>query len=338
MNRILLINLGGVGDLVMASTAIRVLRDKFPQAEIDILVLSKVEDIVKNCPYIDRYFLLFLGYPLSNMCRNIATLIKLRKFHFDLAINLHRIYTLRGSLKIFLFLQIIKAKKALGRDTGGKGFFYDFKIKDSVGSARHQIDSMLEIVGFLEADANDKRLEVWCHSEKIDDFLKENNLTPHEPIIGIHPGANRQSRRWPQDRFARVADKLIERFGAKIVITGSRDELGLAKEIAGLMKNPVVISSGRFLLVELFSFLRMCKLYITNDTGPMHLADFLNIPMVVIAGSDNSSLPYNKKDNCIILKKNFSCSPCFKNYCRKLSCLKAVTLDEVLLAAEKLLR
>lgn len=341
LRKILVIELAGIGDLIMASPAIRALRRRYPDAYIAILCLVRSKDLIRSCPYIDELFVFNENLLLPRaVWRNLCTIIRIRKKIFDIAINLYYLYSMKGALKMKFLLLLIKAKKTLGRDTNGKGPFYDIKIDDSLSWRKHHVECIMDVVMILDCKGSNYAQEVWISEEDekyIQEFLNKASLSKKQFIIGINPGANRPSRCWPVENFAQVADTLAERYNAKIVITGSQREMKLAARLSNMMKAKPIITTGRFSLSQLSGFIKRCNLYITNDTGPMHIANALERPLIAIMGPGPLELsPYNRK-NCIIVRKKVECSPCYKFYCKSLVCLKIIPPADVLNAVDALL-
>ena len=131
IKHILVINLGGVGDLVLSSPALRSLRNLYPQAEISMLVSSKAHEIVRGSSYIDKIFTLDVGYagviPFGKILRNFKVLMILRKKRFDLAINMRTLVS-KSTRRIKFLIDIIGAKTNVGRNTEGRGYFYNINI------------------------------------------------------------------------------------------------------------------------------------------------------------------------------------------------------------------
>lgn len=337
IKKILVINLVGIGDLIMSTPAIKALRRQFQDAKICLLVYSFNKELVENSPYVDNIFVLDRRL---NM-KDIDTLFKLRKINFDIAINLYNVYSKRGAINMATMLKIIKAKKTLGRDTDGRGFFYDYKIPERFDDLTHQVERMLAVVESLGAKEEDKRLDIWISEEKhnnLDTFLKNTNISKEDFIIGLNPGSIRPSHRWPIKNFAILANALKNNYKAKVVVTGNKKEIGLARRLKQLSGEDIFISSGEFSLSDLVNFIRVCNIYISNDTGPMHIANALGVPLVAITGSGSKmTYPY-LKEKTIILKKDIDCSPCYKNYCWRLDCLKAISPEDVMKAVKTLLK
>jgi heptosyltransferase-2 len=158
------------------------------------------------------------------------------------------------------------------------------------------------------------------------------------PLIAVHPGASCRSKRWPAERFAAVADRLAERFGAKIVVVTGPDEVQVGKELVSRMRAPALCAFGLFSPSELAGLLAQVRLLISNDSGPVHLASAVGTPVVAIFGRWGGGLsptrwgPTDPKS--IVLHQDVGCRPCLAHRCPiGFVCLQAVSVDEVVAAA-----
>ena len=337
--KILLIELAGIGDAVMSSPAIRNLKKSYPGSSIYLLAFAGPAELMRKSPYLDRVFVFHNG--LKRSFNNIFVLSELRRLHIDVAINLKQHYTLKGAIKMALLLKFIRPKKTLGRNTDGKGFFYDIKIKDAINTKKHDVEYKLDLVKALNCDIEDKKLEVWfddSDTKKVKELLEEKSVLNSDFLIGINPGARRPAHRWNWKNFAKVAEVLAKRYRAKIIITGAKYERWLAERISRKMSAQAIDASGKLSLTQLIALIKRCNLYITNDTAPMHIANALKTPLVAIMGPGTMKTGPYQKDNCIVLKKDVECSPCYKFKCKDMKCLKIITTDEVIQASEILLK
>lgn len=337
--QILLIELAGIGDLVLSSPLIRNLKDNNPGTAIYFLSFADTAGLLQKSPYLDRVFV--LRKSLWGFMDNLFVLNKLRKLDIDLAINLKQHYTFSGAIKMYLLLRFIKTKQSLGRNTDGKGFFYNIKIDDKINTPRHEVEYKLDLLTILGYDIKNKKLEVWFDdSDKIetDDFLESKGILDSDLLIGINPGGFRPTRRWNWKNFSGIAEILTKKYKAKIIITGTKGEGWLAEKIGLSASCQIIDSCGKLSLTQLAALIKRCNLYISNDTGPMHIANALGTPLLAIIGPGRVKLaPYQEK-NCIILKKQVECAPCYKFHCRDMRCLKNITPDEVIGAAGILLK
>jgi predicted lipopolysaccharide heptosyltransferase III len=340
IKKILVIKLAGIGDLILASPALRALRKRFPKAHIALLTISRAKELAEGSPYIDELFCL---NPASKNLREIVRLIRsLRRKRFDMAINLYNLFTLRGALKMVLLIYSIGARYRVGRNTDNRGFFYTIKVPDERFSDRHEVEYNLDVVQALGADIKDKGLEISISDkdrEFVQEFLKQNGIGENDLVVGINPGAFRPSHRWSQESFARIADRLTKKYEAKILITGGPEEIELAQKIADMMKIEPIIATGEVTIKQLVSLIERCNLFISNDTGAMHIAAAMKTPLIALLGPGPLRYsPYGNKDRYIVIKKDVGCSPCYKFRCKKHLCMKLITVEDVLKAAEELLR
>lgn len=316
MKKILLVELAGIGDAVLSSPAIKNLRKNFPEAKIYYLTFAGPAEILRKSPYLDKVFVVRRG--LKGIIGDIPVLKELRKMHIDVAVNMYQHYTLGGALNMALLLKLVNAVKTYGRNTDGKGFFYDVKIEDAIKTARNDAEYKLDLIKALGCNIGDKRLEVWFDdSDKnaVRDFLEKHSISDTDLLIGMNPGAHRLTHRWDWENFARVAETLAKRHGGKIIITGSQDEHWLAEKIRRKISAEAINTAGVLSLTQLAAFMKRCNLYITNDTGPMHIANASGTRMVAIMGTNVLKTAPYQKDKCVVLNKNVECVPCYKANC-----------------------
>lgn len=188
-------------------------------------------------------------------------------------------------------------------------------------------------------DPKGARLEVHLKEEDLafrEKFLREVGVGGEDLLIGLNPGAGVYSRRWPKERFAKLGDYLSREYGAKLIIFGGKGEGELIEEVIGLME-VFPIDASKTSLRQLTSLIQRCNLFVTNDTGPMHIAVAMEAPVVTIFGSVSAKtdLPYG--NGHIALQADLPCIPCGRSYCKELNCLKSITVEEVLASCRKIL-
>ena len=338
MRKILIINLGGLGDILLSMPAIKALRQMHSEAEISLLMVQRVLKIAEKIDLVDK------AYSLSPRAgcffANAATLLKLRSEQFDLAINMRSLISKSGAFKLNLLLKIIAPNKTAGRNTQGRGGFFDINIPEEEKSNKHEMTYNKELVESLGAKLIDEQIN-WhidpLSINKINDFLKEKGVTNENVLIGIHPGG-RISRRWPKEYFLEVINRLSEKSAYKFVISGGPDEKELGEYFSKKALANVIDTAGRITLDESFALIKRCNLFISNDTGPMHFATILKTPLVAIIGPGDIGHydPRAVSEKVIVLKKDIECAPCSKLTCDDMRCSKAITPDEVMQAVEKL--
>jgi len=159
-------------------------------------------------------------------------------------------------------------------------------------------------------------------------------------VVGVHPGAAYGSaKRWIGDRYAQVLDRLTQTQGAEVILFGSRQERPIAESICGHMAARPLVLSGRTSLSELIAMIACCDLFITNDSGPMHLAAALGIPTLALFGSTDQVATGPLGSGAIVLNKNVECSPCLLRECPiDHRCMTRITVEEVFQEAVRMLR
>ena len=171
-------------------------------------------------------------------------------------------------------------------------------------------------------------------------FLRGHDLNDSEvPLVALHPGASCPSKRWPVERFASVADRLVEQWGAKIAIITGPDEIETGEAVAGRMRHPALRAFGTLSLGEMACLFRRCRCLISNDSGPVHLACSVNTPVVAIFGRWDGGLSPTRwgptGPNSLSLHHDVGCRPCLAHRCPiGFVCLKAVSVEEVLAAVQ----
>ncbi|MBU1853370.1 MAG: glycosyltransferase family 9 protein [Candidatus Omnitrophica bacterium] len=338
-NKILLVELAGIGDAVLSSPAIKSLKDNYPSSSVHFLTFAGPADLIRKSPYIESVFIFRKG--VKGILNNIFVLIKLKRLRIDLAINLKHHYRMIGVLKMYFLLRFINPKKTVGRNTNGKADFYDIKVKDEIDSERHDVEYKLDLLRALGCEIKDKRLQVWfedSEAKEVGVFLKKNFVSDLDFLIGINPVGYRPTRRWDWKKFAEVGKILSNRYKAKVIITGAKNDRWLTERISHSIFPKPLDSSGRLSLTQLPALIKRCKIYITNDTGSMHIANALETPLVAIMGPGTMKLAPYQRENCIIIRKEVECSPCYKFRCRNMSCLDIISVDDVIQAAAVLLK
>ena len=161
----------------------------------------------------------------------------------------------------------------------------------------------------------------------------------NELLIGVHPGSSYgETKRWFPERFARVMD-MLQKPGRRFVLLGGPGEEGLAEKISALMTSPPINTVGRTTVAEALVLVGRCGLFLSNDSGLMHAAAALRIKQVALFGSTDPEKTAPLNDKAVVIHpQGVSCSPCFKRKCpENFECMKAITVEEVYAAAEKLL-
>lgn len=324
--------------MLLSTPALRALKKNFSNAEISILTSKKAEETVKGLAYIDTIYMLYTNYgkgiPFSATFRNIFTLLKLRNRKFDMAANMRTLGSQKGAKKMKFLFSIIKPTLKIGRDTEGMGHFFDMKVPETQKGEKCEMEYDIDIIKALGGKVHDRNIDFIIGEEarcRVREILNREGVRRSEIIIGIHPGGM-PSRRWPIENFAKAMNGIQKNIPCKFVITGGTDETGLFGRFSG--RADTVNLVGKLNIKELGALIEMCKVYISNDTGPMHIAAVLKRPLVAIFGPGDITRydPQNISDKAIVLYKKTDCAPCEKFSCESLKCLKEISPEEVVKA------
>ncbi len=173
----------------------------------------------------------------------------------------------------------------------------------------------------------------------IDGFLAKELKDSDGFLVGINPGGNWNPKRWPKEYFAGIADRLIKEFSARIIITGSLEDLALAEEIRALMQGEPILACGIFNLKQFALMSKILDLFISADSGPLHIANAVGAKKIIaLFGPTDPAItgPF-PSENVIILRKDVGCKiPCYAVVCKNNRCMKAITVDDVMETVKKL--
>ncbi len=274
INRILIIRLAPLGETVLTTPVIRALRQHFRDAYIAYMVAPTREDLVSANPHLNEV----LTYQPS-----VPKLIyQMARRKFQMAVILQPTFR----LVLHTFLSRIPLRVGFETNAAGKKLL---NIAVPNNTAQHETQRYLDVVRALDIEITDDEPEVFVNSEGkawIDNFLKIEKLDDGKPIIGINPGAATVYRRWDAANFAVLGDLLHEAYRAHIIITTGPREGELADQIVAQMAHsPVIVN--QVTPMQLAALLQQCNLYISNDTGPMHLSTAVKTPTIALFGASN---------------------------------------------------
>lgn len=338
--KILIIRTDRIGDVLLSTPAIKALRRKFPQSYIAMMVRPYARDIVLGNPYLDEVIIYDKYAAQRKFWKSIRFAWSLREKKFDLALILHP----TNRVHMAAFLAGIKKRVGFNRNLS-------FLLTDKIGhrkqeGQKHELEYTLDVIRSLGIEVEDKALFMPVRKDSemhIDEFLAAQGIERGEKLIALHPGASCPSKIWPKERFAQVADRLSEQFKVKIAVVAGPDDVDTGKGVIGLMHSACIDATGKTTVSQLASLLRRCCLFVSNDSGPVHIASAVGVPVVAIFGRSQPGLsplrwgPTGRHD--IVLHKDAGCQACLAHNCQKgFACLKSISVQEVLSAAEDLLK
>lgn len=362
VRRVLVIRLDEIGDAVMNVPLLRALRAHYPAAHITAVVRPEAYSLLETCPYIDA--LHAIGDTTSGALRVPARYLNMLSFarrqfsaeHFDLAVvprwEVDRYFAvclayLSGARWRVGYSETVSDEKRL------KNRGWDRLLTHPVrgGQGVHEVQRALGIAEVLGADTTDDRLEIWPTPEDeqhVEDLLQEAGLDEHNPLVALMPGAALGRRRWPLERFSAVGRELAQHDGVRLVALGGPGDRALGAALKASSGGWLLNATGRLGLRQTAALLGRCRLYIGNDTGPMHIAAAMGTPVVEISCHPRSGDPehHNAPQRfgpwgvpARIVQPETPRPPCEAGCAYDdPHCILEVTTDEVLCAARHLLR
>jgi lipopolysaccharide heptosyltransferase II len=357
VDRILLIRPDHLGDLLFTTPAIRLLREAFPEAHIAYLVGPWSKAVIENNPNIYEIALCpFPGFTRRkkrSVFEPYVILLRyakqLRRKNFGLAIVL-RFDHWWGALLAYL----AGIPRRVGYDVAEVRPFLTDVVPYS--SERHEVEQNLALVervsgfGFRvsgcrwQAGSWPLEFHLTAEDERFAErYLARYGVEDDDLLVDIHPGAGAMVKLWRDEGWAQVADTLVQRYRAKVILTGSAEESPLCRAIARQMTTKPIVAAGETSLGGLAAIMARCQLVLGVDSGPLHLTVAMNTPTVHLFGPVDSHAfgPWGDPARHIVVTSDMDCIPCNRlDYApaelQQHPCVRNITVAQVLEAVEKL--
>ncbi len=319
-----------IGDAVLCLSSIAYIKEKIPQAHIAILAKNWVKDIFLNHPAVDE--IISLDKSKTALIREI----KKRNFYTGVLFT-------NSFSSAFLFF-IAGVKKRIGYKTDLRSIFLTdgFTLPKNLEKL-HQRDYYFEIAKKIIPENGTPKNPILYLTEKETErahsILKDFDISGGTKIIGIFPGASYgPAKMWGVDKFKLLAKEITKNKNANVLVFGGNKEKELANKIQN-KTDSIINLCGKTTVRELMALIKRCNVFITNDTGPMHIASALNVPIIAIFGPTNPDRTSPLGASAII-KKEVNCAPCKHRICplKNHECMEKVSVEEVLKAVENILR
>lgn len=340
-DRILVMVPSWVGDVVMATPAIRALRHRWPQARITALARQTGADVLDHSPHLDRIIAADsrgVG-PESSGFREVIRLLGREKF--DLAV------VLPNSFRTALWARLAGAKRRVGYALQWRSLFLTDRLAPPRENGAivpiNMVDRYLAVAAKAGCMELSQREELFASEEDIaaaDAVLSSLGVGVSDKLVVLIPGASYgPAKLWGAEKFAEVSDRLIERHGCKVLAHVGPGEEGIGRQVVAASSNGVLAApAGAIDLKVLKGVVKRAALVIANDTGPRHYAVAFGIPNVVILGPTSRRYIDVNMERTALLQADVACGPCQLKVCpRNHECMELVASDEVLAAAEAFL-
>ena len=338
---ILVIQLWGIGETLLTFPAISALKKKFPKSRITVLVTSRVYDAFSGLKFIDSIEIIKMS-PLDILSYSLKSFRK-----FGLVIDFEEYLNISSIISFFTGKERLGYNNRIRRLLTTKSIAYN--------DQQHVVETHLDLVRLVRADAKPQKLispYIGNESKKqVEAMLKKLNIKSNDLIIGIAPGAaeSARSRMWPLGRYGKVAKDLAQRYNAKIIFVGGPDEFLVIQKLKNDLDDQRIINlAGKTSIKQLFCLIGKCSVFIGNDSGPMHIAASMGVKTIGLFGP-NLPLrwgPFGRNNISIFKGRLCKHCPCInvhlgivpECYYGNNKCMKAITVEEVVNAARKLVR
>ena len=334
IERILISRIKFIGDVVLTTPVVHALRETFPHAHIAYLAERGAVSLLEHNPDLDE--LIAFDFDKPGILEQFRVIRRLRKGRFDVFIDLF------SNPRTALLAWASGAPMRIGKEVRGRGRLYTHQIRDD-GRPKTAIEyhyQYVEPLGVKPAHWRTKIVLTEDEKREAAIYLRWQNIDPEKKIIGLHPGATWPAKMWPAERFADLIDLLNAKLGAQVVVTqGPNDREVVEKISRRAVGNAVFLNV--LPLRQLAAILSRLRVYVANDSGPMHIAAAVGTKTVGIfgPGEENIWFPYTPpyydlSAGHVALRKDVPCHPCHLDFCNRegdgyMECMKLLSVQEV---------
>lgn len=358
--KVLVINPFGIGDVLFTTPFLRNLKENVPEVSISYIGNSRTQPLLKQNPNIikvfiydrDEYNALYKKSKLAYIKKiaDFAGVIRREKFDavFDFSLNTSANF----------FTKLVGIKSRVGFNYKNRSPLLTHKVDFKGFEGKHVVDFYLDLLSSLGGHissrelqlAIDPRDQVWAR-----EFLQKHGLGGHFKRVALLPGAGAswgegaKFRRWNDDNYGKLVDKIIEKLPTQIILMGDKSESKLCEAVTDFSlsakagKGKIVKAYGQTTIGQLAALLSQCDLAILNDGGPLHMAVAVNTKTVSIFGPVDEHIygPYGAKTDHRVVSQDIVCRPCYRKFrmtnCSHVSCLKMISVEQVFQEVEKAL-
>ncbi len=325
-----------IGDAVMMTPSLGAIRQSFPSARITVLANPLVAQLFTSHPWVDEVLIYDQKGAHRGLRGRLQLAAQLRARGFDLAI------LLQNAFNAALITWLARIPLRIGNRSDGRGVLlshgFPLNLQPCGVHESEQYLAMLRYYGITGEGMQQQLDTTFAEDLTMGERLAAAGVGADEFLLGINPGATYGSaKRWYPDRFAAVARSLAAEWGARVVITGGPGEKEIAAEIERELAGACINLAGQTTVRELMALIKRCNFFVTNDSGPMHLAAAFAVPLVAIFGSTDHTTTYPLAAHALVVRETVDCAPCLKRECpTDHRCMTAVTAAAVVDVAREL--
>lgn len=321
--------------MVLLTPTLRALKVAYPQSHLVLLVRPLVADLMATHPYIDEVMVDSKGRRLSRLSSFWKSVSEIHRSDFDLAVVLHPT-SFRNALIPFL----AGIPERIGSNVSGRGILLTKTCPDRIDL--HEVHRYLRVLELIAIHEPNVKLEFW-HTEAdrhaMRQILATHGISPKEQLIGVNLGTTWRTKRWSLENFAEVITQVHKHFEARILLTGSTSEISFGEALARFAKVEAINLIGKTTLMQLGALIESCDLYLTCDSGPMHIAAAVGTPTIALFGPTSPMRHGPYGENHEVIEKPVECRPCYKRKCMRKDlphlCMTEINPNEVVAQIRK---
>lgn len=318
INKILVVNLAFIGDVILSTPVIRALKEKYPQSSISMLTIPLTAPIAQLNPYIDKVLIYDKKGDHKGLLGGWKVVTAIKKEKFDMAICMN--FAVRGAMLTWL----AGIKYRIGYDAQHGKIFLNYIVEASRKVIQHETLNHMMVLQPLGIKAIDYKIEIAVPNNIIEDTACKINFNKNKKNLVICPFGSYKKKNLDISEYCKIIKGLNDKFDIYI-IGGKKEEEGLnfLAEKAGLNKDKIL--AGKLNLQELAALIKLSTVLLSVDTGPLHIAQGVNTPVVALFGPTDPVIwgPRNEHDK--IIYNNIECSPCWgRGTCEKNICMEKI--------------
>ncbi|MDD4908596.1 MAG: lipopolysaccharide heptosyltransferase II [Candidatus Omnitrophica bacterium] len=330
-NKILIFNVNWLGDVLFSTAVIRNIRYNFPDSYIACVVPERCRPVLEGNPNLNEIIIFDERGRHRGFAPKLRFLSLLRAGDFDTVFLLHRSFTRA------LLCYLAKIPQRIGYYTHKRAWLLTRKIPQADAGSMHRIDYYLNVIEKAGLEVKDRFTE-FCvnieHERYVEEFLSKEGVAKNDLLVVVNPGGNWNLKRWPAENFSGLCDRIISELKAKVMIIGDTKDAPLAESIMKKMRYSALNAAGKFQLKQTGALLKRADIFISCDSGPLHIANAVGAKRIIaLFGPTSAGItgPYPRNPGITILQKDTGCKiPCYKLDCEDNRCMKALTVEDVM--------
>jgi len=338
--RILVARTDRIGDVLLTTPAVKALRLHYPTSYIAMMVAPATRQLVEGNPYLDEVIVLDKRGRHRGMLATWRLALALRRKGFDVAVILH------PTVRVHLLCFLAGIRERIGYDRKAPYLLTRTIPHKKQEGRKHELEYNFDVLGLLGVTTAERELFMPIRPDaerEVEGRLKEAGIAADVTLVAVNPAASDASKRWPAAKFAALIDRMGQMPGVRVAVVADAAHRAVTQELLLTTRVSVLDFTGAFDLSQLASFFKRCRLLVSNDSGPVHIAVAVHTPVISIFGRNQPGLgperwgPVGPRD--VAVHKETGCDPCLAHACtRGFRCLEAISVDEIFAHAQKILK